>query len=123
MGSGPWCAVSYPFGEMVTLHRRTATGRDALGNDIYTETAATLTNVAVWPVDANGSGGNEITGARETVIIGLAALLPPGTVVSALDRVTVRGELHEVNGEPAVERSFLTGWYPGVLVNLRRVTG
>ena len=112
-----------PFGETLVLHQRTVTGVDALGNDVYSQSDLTIENVEVWPVDANAAAGNEITGARDTAIIGLAALLPPGTPVKATDRVTVRGELHEVNGEPADQRSFLTGWHPGVLVSLRRVTG
>ena len=115
--------MQFPHGETVVLHQRVVTGVDGLGNDVYSQTDLAIDNVAVWPVDANAAAGNEVTGARDTVIIGLAALLPPGTPVKATDRVTVRGELHEVNGEPADQRSFLTGWHPGVLVSLRRVTG
>lgn len=115
--------MQFPFGETVVWHQRTIAGRDALGNDTYTVVDIAIGNVPVWPVDANAAAGNELTQARDTVIIGLAALLPPGTPVAALDRVTVRGDLYEVNGEPADQRSFLTGWHPGVLINLRRVTG
>ena len=65
------------------------------------------------PVDPN----------RSPVIIGLTVFLPSGATVSARDRLRVRGDLWEVEGEPGTWISPFTGWYPGVEVALRRVNG
>lgn len=113
----------FPFGETVVLHTRSVTGQDADGNDIPGDTTTTLENVPVWPSDGNGTSGNEQTQGRDTVIQGYSALLPPGTVVSAVDKVTVYGKDFEVNGLPGFFRSPFTGTDPGIVVNLTRVTG
>jgi hypothetical protein len=42
-------APTFTFGESVTLHTRGVTGQDGDGNDVYGDTATTLTNIPVWP--------------------------------------------------------------------------
>lgn len=49
--------------------------------------------------------------------------VPTGTVVSARDRVTVRGSRFLVDGDPAVWVNPYTGSRPGVAVKLERVAG
>ena len=61
--------------------------------------------------------------ARNAVVSGYTLYLPAGTVVSAQNRVKVRGWTHDVLGEPAVWRSPITGWEPGVVVQTQRVQG
>ena len=59
---------------------------------------------------------------RLAVIVGLTVYLPAGSVVSPQDRMLVRGDLYEVDGEAGVWVSPFTGWSPGVEVALRRVS-
>lgn len=107
-----------PFGQTVTLHTRGVTGTDADGNDVYGDTPTTLTNVPVWPRSAT-----ELVQGQDTLITGLSALLPAGTSVAGVDKVTVYGDDYDIDGEPGVFRSPFTNLDPGVLVNLTRVTG
>jgi len=114
--------VIAPFTQQVTLVTRTVSGQDAYGNDVFTETSTAVDGV-VWPRDGNGTSGNEQLQGRDTVIVGLSLLLPPGTDVTAVDRVDVGGLSYEVTGEPGHFFSPFTGSDPGVLVGLTRVTG
>ncbi len=113
----------YPFGETVQVVRRVQAGVDEDNNPAYSEQVDAYEQCAVWPSDGNGSGGNEYTDARDTVIIGLTAVLPPGVDAAAIDRVIVRGDEWEVMGDPQRLPSPLTGTDPGTPVQLRRVTG
>lgn len=61
--------------------------------------------------------------ARNAVVSGFTLYLPADVAVSAGSRVRVRGLVHEVLGEPAVWRSPITGWAPGVVVQTQRVEG
>lgn len=108
----------------LTLLRTAVTGQDDYGNDVLGVVEVDVPGCAVWPRDSNGSGGNEITGARDTVVIGYAAILPFGTDVKATDRFRYLGNVYEVDGEPGVwGPSPLTGNVAGVQVALKRVTG
>jgi hypothetical protein len=114
--------MNYPYGETVTHIVRTVTGRDALGNDAFTETSTVISNVAVAPRDSNGSA-NEQTQGRDTVTVGLTIGLPPGTVVNAVDRFIIRGNTYDVEGQPESLLNPFTRWNPGLPVALKRVTG
>jgi hypothetical protein len=109
---------SFAFGETVVLVTRALDGVDGDGNDVYTSTEVTLSNVPVWP-----GFSTEATSDRDTVITGYSAFLPPETDVSAVDQVRVFGVSFDVVGEPARYRSPLTGLAPGVVVQLKRVEG
>lgn len=111
-------APTFTFGESVTLHTRGVTGQDGDGNDVYGDTATTLTNIPVWP-----RASSELTQGEDLLITGLSALLPADTSVRGIDKVTVYGDSYEVDGEPGRYMSPFTGLEPGVLVNLTRVTG
>ena len=110
--------MTFAFGETVTLHGRTVTGRDSDGNDVYTDAPTTLHGVPVWPRSAV-----ELVQGQDTLITGLSALLPAGTSVAGVDKVTVYGKDYDIDGEPGVYRSPFTNLQPGVLVNLTRATG
>lgn len=60
---------------------------------------------------------------RPGVIVGLAVYMPAGTDVTARDRLRVRGEVYEVDGEPALWRNPFTGWAPGIEVAVKRLGG
>ena len=110
--------IAAPFGETVTLKVRAVTGQDSDGNDVYGTTPTTLEGVPVWPRNSS-----ELVQGESLTIVGLTALLPPGTDASAIDAVTVYGLDYEIDGEPGRYRSPFTNTDPGVLVNLTRITG
>lgn len=60
---------------------------------------------------------------RAPVIIGLRVFGPPDMDVTARDRVLVRGEIWQVDGDPEFPVNPFTGWRPGCTVNLKRVEG
>lgn len=114
--------MTYPMAELVTVVRRTASGRDRDGNDTFT-TASTQYRAVVWPRSGWPRAGAELTQGDETVTARLQVLLPTGTVVGPLDRVDVRGLAYEVDGQPVDHSSPFTANTSGLLVSLRRVTG
>jgi hypothetical protein len=59
---------------------------------------------------------------RTAVIVGLTVYLPAGATVTAHDRLLVRDDTYEVDGEPGRWRSPATGRTAGIEVALRRVS-
>lgn len=110
----------FGFGETLVVHTRTRSGQDAYGNDVFTTTDTTLTNVPVWP-----AGATELVQGEDLTITGLYALLPAGSNVTAIDYVTRQrdGKRYEVDGEPGFYTSPFTGLDPGVRVHLTKVEG
>lgn len=108
--------TSFAFGQTVTLVHRTASGRDAYGNDVLAEAETVLTNVPAWPTSTR-------EGDEATVYDAVVVFLPPGTNVQAIDSVRVFGNRYEVNGQPERFQSPFDGFEPGVPVALERVTG
>ncbi len=106
-------------GETVTLLRTEVTGHDEFGNDVLSPVTVDVRGVAVWPRTAS----RDVEGQNTLVISGLFVMLPPGIDVKATDRMLVRGTRYEVDGEPGVWRSYLTGTDAGTQVALRRVEG
>lgn len=61
---------------------------------------------------------------RMAVRSGFTILMPPGTDVRRTDRVSFRSVAdREVDGEPFDYRHPMTGWRPGVAVNVKGVDG
>lgn len=88
-------------------------------------TAATEIPVAgckVWP-----AGSTEVEGQQDTVTYDVSVLMPAGTDVKATDQIRIgdpaTGDLFDIVGRPQVFTNVFTGTTPGVLVNLRQVTG
>lgn len=108
-----------------TLTRVRAADVDEHGDPVGEPDEAPVPGCVVWPGDGNGPSGNEQTFGQMTVITGWSALLPVGTDAKATDQWRRAGsdELLEQVGEPAVFVSPFTGDSPGVLIQLRRVTG
>jgi hypothetical protein len=107
---------------VVWIKRDVGAGQD--GNDTYVEVAReTIVNVPVAPADANGTGSNENTDAREQVTFGATAFFPADKTPTAMDQVVVRGELWDVQGQPLEWRSIWSSWVPGTPVQLKRVEG
>lgn len=106
-----------PFTQTVTLVRRTKGEPDDLGNDTWTET-----EVDVQAVVGVINGSEQLQG-RNTGTKRAPIYLAPGTDVERVDAVVIAGESWEIEGEPTRYMHALTGWRPGVEVNLIRVTG
>lgn len=107
------------FGETLTLLSRTVSGQDSDGNDVWSVVETAVKQCAVWPRTSV-----ELVQGQDLSIIGLAALLPHGVIVAATDRIRrADGTVWEIDGEPGIWTSSLTGTKAGVQVNLRRVTG
>lgn len=112
----------YPFGE--TVYVLTAgTTTDPYSNETAEDWSA-ASEVAVEGVAVEPRPSQEpVQDARNAVTSGYTLYMPAGTSIDARSRVTVRGAVFEVLGEPAVWRSPFTGWEPGVVVQVGRVEG
>ncbi|HET8589012.1 MAG TPA: hypothetical protein VFM01_05215 [Nakamurella sp.] len=109
--------MNFGTGQEITLISRTVTGRDAYGNDVYSETRTTVTG-GFAP-----GGSSELVQGQDIVITQPRVYLPPGTVVTSVDAIEVAGVRYDVDGTPSVWVSPLTGWDAGVVVQLLAVTG
>lgn len=109
--------MDFQFGETITLNRRTVSGQDDYGNDIYTTEAVILPNIPVWP-----SVSTESVQGQDMVSSDLTAVLPAGTDVAAVDSVQVYGNAYEIVGEAGRYRSPLAGTEL-IEIRLRKVTG
>lgn len=110
--------ITVPFGDEVILHRRVASGYDELGSVVWATEDVPVSNSVVYP-----ETGSEAQGASDTATGRLVWLAPPGMAVSVSDRVTARGRLYEVDGEPLdYGHHAITGARARVQVMLRRST-
>lgn len=110
--------MDFPYGETVTVVSRVVSDQDEYGNDIFTTTTTDYSNVPVWQ-----TGSSESTQGADMVTSDLTIVLPVGADVSAIDKVQVSGADFEVAGSPWTPNSVWTGTQPGVIVQLKRVTG
>jgi hypothetical protein len=78
-----------------------------------------IAGCVVYQADA----GEQLDVGRDQVTQHLTVLLPPGTDLTAADRLRVRGLVYDVDGPPFEYRSPLTGWVPGMQVSVTRREG
>jgi hypothetical protein len=110
----------YPFGETVVFEAPTSGSDDAHGNPTVSWGApVSVEGCAFDP----GASQEIFEPGRNPVTSSPRVFAPAGTVVSARSRVTVRGLVFVVDGDPAVWVNPYTGSTPGVVVNLERVGG
>lgn len=112
-------AAPFPYGETVTVVT------PATEDDPYSGTAGTAGSSVEVPgcaVEPRPSA-EPVQDARNAVTSGFTIYMPAGTEIGPQNRVQVRGETFGVLGEPAVWRSPLTGWEPGVVVQCERTEG
>lgn len=107
--------------ETVTrLRAGTTTNRVGASVDDWSDPAElAIDGCAVAPRDAE----EDNPGGRQQVIAGFNIYAPAGTSVLPTDRLRVRGEVHEVHGEPGVWTNPWTDVTEGVEIRTRRVTG
>lgn len=114
--------MDFPYGELVEVLAAT-TSTDEYHNEVEDwtdpETVDSDPRAGVEPRPSTF----ENTDSRNAITDGYTLYLRPGVTVTALNRVRVRGEIWQVQGPPAVWRSPLTGWEPGVVVQVGRVDG
>lgn len=81
------------------------------------ETATRISSVALVPRFASEESGN-----TNTTITGYTLYCPPATDLKATDRVRARGQVWEIDGDPA---AFITrkGKKKAVVAELVKVTG
>lgn len=111
--------MTFPVGIPVTIIKRTRNGRDSMGNDVWTETRTDTRGVF------NPGSSVELVQGQDVLTIQPTLVVPVGTAIASTDAVEVPtgGDPYEVDGAPAAPQSPFTGWQPGVVVRLRRVTG
>lgn len=113
----------FPYGESVTVLRGTPVtdpySGEETGTDWSTPTATVVTDCGVAPRLTPESPAND----RTLIIEGYTVFMPYGTDVLATDRVVVRGDTYDVDGDVGVWRNPFTGWEPGIEVNLKKVNG
>lgn len=113
-----------PDGDVVTIVRPGPPTRDIYNNDVPgPPTEIQVPGCGIAPRDSTGSGSNELTEARDTVISGLILYAPYGTDIRATDQVRVGGDLYQVEGLPGSFRSPFTGSTGPVVAALELVTG
>lgn len=107
--------------ETVTRLRGTAT-EDRYGAQVvdWTDPAElAIAGCAVAPRDAE----EDNAAGRQAVIRGFNVYAPEGTSVLPTDRLRVRGEVHEVHGQPGVWVDPWSDVAAGVEIRTRRVDG
>lgn len=114
--------MTFPFGLTVTLTTRAKSGVDADGNDVYIGVSTTVSGCVYAP-----AGLVERIGGQDTVTTSPQLYIPAGTVIAAIDQITIPGRgVFEVDGDPADwGRHPMTGWTPpnNIVLKLRKVTG
>lgn len=107
--------------ESVTRQRGTqATGRYGDAEWDWTDPAElTISGCAVSPRDSSEDHDE----GRQAVLVGFTVYAPAGTIVLPTDRLIVRGEVCEVDGDPGVWISPFTDIEEGVEIRTRRVEG
>lgn len=112
----------YPHGQDVTVYREE---RNRLGDVVIVEERV-LHGCGIAPRTSSEPGGDPRVGTagRTTVTTGITLYAPAGSVITARHRVRLADNtVWEVQGEVGRWQSPLTGWAPGVVVELDRVTG
>lgn len=107
-------------GETITVLRPGST-TDRYDNVVADWTAPTRTDITGCAVAPRSTSEENI--GRQAVIIGLTVYTPAGADIRPSDRVEVRGDVHEVDGEIGDWRNPFTGTRPGLEVQLKRVAG
>lgn len=115
--------MDFPYGETVTRQRGTPTvdpySGEATGVDWTTPTELAIPGCAFNP----GRSTEPLQDARTAVLTQPEVYAPYGSDVLAGDRLVVRGDVYEVDGNPADWRSPFTGWEPGMVIPLKRAEG
>ena len=106
--------MNFPHGSTVTVTRVTSTD-----NGLGDTTEATTTRI--WgPCAVAPRFATEGTDPHAPRVVVGKVIYGPAITLDEDDRLTVDGEVWQVDGLPAVWRSPFTGWAPGIEVNVVR---
>lgn len=111
----------FAFGETVIFEPASSGSEDAHGNPV--ESFGAGVPVDGWGFDPGGSVESYGPGRNATVTTPTLFRQATDFIPGRRDRCVVRGKTYQVDGEPAVWRSPLTGWEPGISVKLEVVDG
>jgi hypothetical protein len=111
----------FPYGEVITVITRTVSGRDAEGNDVYTESSTPYIGAFDPAI------GFESTNLQDQVQTQPGVYLPYVAVAGSGDAVVLQDGPHagryEVDGRPEWWKNPHTGWEAGCKVPLKQVSG
>jgi len=110
--------MSFPYGQTVTVVKRTVSGQDSYGNDTYTET-----KTDIYPCVVQTSGSVETVQFTDQVSDSLTMFLPYGTDITAIDAVEYLGIRYEMQGDPSVWQSPFSGRTSPIQISVQRITG
>lgn len=119
--------MDFPHGETVT-RLRAAMILDPYSGEAtqaaWDDEANPPSSLAIEGCAFNPGGSTEPTQeGRNAVITRPEVYAPADADVLAGDRLVVRGLTYDVEGDPADWRSPFTGWQPGLVIALERVSG
>jgi hypothetical protein len=110
--------VTVAYGETIAVKRKTASGKNMVGDPVYVMTVVAVPGCVVWP-----RASSENAQGQDLIVTGLTLLAPYEADITATDTVTVRGEDYSVVGDPARFASPFTNLQAGVEIQLLKVTG
>jgi|SRR5215472_5634051 len=110
--------MSFPYGQTVTVVKRTVSGQDSLGNDTYTETTFDVT-----PCVVQSSGSVETVQFTDQVSDDITVFLPYGTDLQAIYAIQWNGLRYEVQGNPQMWQSPFSGHTSPIQIRATRITG
>lgn len=110
--------MPFPYGQTVTIRRRTVSGTDEFNNDVYTSVSEDVPLCVVQP----GSSGEQIQ-FSDQLSAGIVVYFPSGTDLSHIDAIVVDGAEYEVDGRPDEWTSPFSGHVGPVQVRATKVTG
>lgn len=110
--------IGHPFAESFTILSEQLSGQDGDDNDVYTPVE----------VSANGTfapeGSTVLIQGQTTVLDHDTVYLNDGEPTpKETDRMRVRGLIYNIDGTPALYLNTLTGYQPGAVVRLLKVSG
>lgn len=111
--------IPFQHGRSITVNRRTASGVDDRGNATYTTTTASIHGCGIYPRNLGDVTGD----GRDGVTIGLTVLAPADSDVLITDQIVVDGLTYRLVGAPSNWTHPMTGWRPGMQLDLERVEG
>jgi hypothetical protein len=117
--------VRFAHSETITVRRPSGPAATGPRGDPLPYTTHTVTGCVFAP---NVSTGENVSAEnvyrRDTVSTGLALYAPPDADIIPIDRIVrADGTVWEVEGEPGDWQTPWTGWHPGKVVAVKRVTG
>lgn len=108
----------FPYGVTVTLVKRTLSGQDANGNDVYTEKTLQVSNTVFVP----GGASENLVFADQTSTTE-QFYVPWGTDVNAYDAIVFQGDTYEITGVPSKWMSPFSGRVSPIRVNAIKISG